>query len=148
MAILSPVFIYVLIALFDTGLMYLRDTTLSGAVELATRAVRTDSIGGATEAKFKQLVCDNAFAIPNCQASIRVNVEAYDDFAKVAYKAPVDAGGAWQPMGFDAGKGSSIVLASAYYKHKSFVPTLPMMPKVADGTVLLSATAVVRNEPF
>lgn len=148
--VLAPLVFYIIYAALDGGLFVVRQTMLNGGLAEAVRQIRTDEIGVSSAEKVKAIVCEQAFLLPNCQQALRVRVEVFDDYDAIQPFTPVDQNGEFNAMEFHVSGGEDIVMASAYFKHRTVVPTITGFTPYgrADGSVLLSSTEIVRNEPF
>jgi Flp pilus assembly protein TadG len=135
----------------ETGVVSLAGQILDSAVQDSSRLIRTGQAENAnfSETLFRDAICDRLHGLFDCDA-LRVNVSVITNFSGAALGPPVDVSGNWTlPAAYDDGGGDSIVLVRAYYKWPTMLDiggfSLADQP---DGTRLLGAVRVFRNEPF
>ena len=73
--LMLPLFITLFMATFEIGLYMTRLTLLDRAVDIAARAVRLGMIANPTHDNIRAYICDNASMIPNCNATLKLNME-------------------------------------------------------------------------
>ena len=164
--ILALPFFTLIYAILETSLVFFAGQILDSAVHDATRNIRTGQAQSPTPPAtawniedFRTEVCDGLYGMFNCD-QLRVRVDVIDSFTAAALGNPIDpdceadqedeteCGWAIQEN-YNAGVGSSVVLAQVHYKW----PTLINLPYFdlatqAGGKRLMSAARVFRNEPF
>lgn len=150
--ILALPFITLVVAIMETAIIFFSGQILESALNDTVRLIRTGQAQATSYdlAAFRTRVCDHTYGLFDC-SQIRLRVRTVDTFAAVDLSPPIDPGtGQWQIVeGFSGGVGRSIVVAEAHYKWDRLIE-LPGLnfSNAPDGTLLMSATRVWRNEPF
>lgn len=155
-ALLSVPFFLIVGAILETALVFLAGEVLDSAVHDANRRILTGQVQLASEGieDYRARVCDHTFGLFDCDA-IHIQIVPVGGFANLESTAsPVEEDCEpecrWRsPQTFDPGQGSTIVLVRAYYRWpirlNFFGLSLANLP---DGTRLLAAVRVFKNEPF
>jgi len=163
--ILALPFFTLIAAILETSLVFLAGQILDSAVQDAGRLIRTgqmqtDPSQTNTLEGFRTKICDGLFNMMTC-SDVKLKVSVVADFASATVAYPIQTGNActttngittcnWTIVeGYDPGAGGDVVLVQAFYKW----PTLVRLPgfnlqNQVDGTRLLGAVRVFRNEPF
>ena len=156
MALLAGPFLFGLLAIFEVALTFLGGQTLQMAVDTISRQIRTGEVRTtalATRAGFVEAVCREAFILYDCEAKLRVDIRSYPTFRDLT-SAPPDPplkpdGTYKDDLPFTVGRGSSIIVARAFYKREPITPLFSDSPAVqTDGSVMLSSALVFQNEPY
>ena len=162
--ILALPFFTVVMAILETSLIFLAGQILDSAVQDSSRLVRTGQAQSHapayTAADFREAICSGLYGMFDCDLAddkLRVSVTVLDDFTAASISYPLKTGEDcdeeecdWTlAEGYVPGDGSDVVLVQAYYKW----PTVVRLPgfnfqSLPDGTRLLGASRVFRNEPF
>jgi Flp pilus assembly protein TadG len=160
-------FLFLLLATFETGLVYVTEYSLQKATTTASRLIRTGQVqSGISKAGFKNELCKAAPSYINCDKII-INVETRTDFADAANRTQASDGEgnlrsdlqtapSWQP-----GNSGDIVVMEAFYEWQLFTPGINKLLDLHGTTVrpaflanhgdkkrLITGVAVFRNEPF
>ena len=160
-------FLFLLLATFETGLVYVTENSLQKATTTASRLIRTGQVqSGISKSGFKNELCKAAPSYIDCEKII-VNVETRTDFANAANRTQAGDGTgnlrsdlqtapAWQP-----GNSGDIVVVEAFYEWQLFTPGINKLLDLHGTTVrpaflanhgdkkrLITGVAVFRNEPF
>ena len=85
-AIISPLFIALLLSFYDVGLLMLRQVMLTQAVDKTMREVRV-SVPPMGLDQFISNVCDRAFILPDCKSTLVVDLRPV---GKLAVNLPTD----------------------------------------------------------
>jgi Flp pilus assembly protein TadG len=168
-AMVAPVFLLLLMATIETGVMFFAQSTLQNAVNDAARLVRTGQTAcftkdsgnkckPMTEDQFRSQVCSEAgVLLRNCgrdgdgPTDMQFDVKAYASFTGVTNSSPLDAGKNLPDMkgAFNVGNACDVVLVRAFYKWPVFTPGLNFLLANVNGSYhLLSTAAAFRNEPY
>lgn len=166
-ALIGPIFLFLLIALFETALVFLASALLEGGIREASRfgiTGRTDL--GARDAVIQRVIEDNSVGLLNAN-DIEVTSEVFESFDDIGLVEEFDDanGNGLRDPGenftdtngngrYDNGEGvpgvggpQDIVLYSVTYDWQLITPFLrPLVPP--DGIIVLQARTAVRNEPF
>ena len=154
--LLATPFFAVIGAILETSMVFLAGGVMDGAVQDATRLIRTGKAQSPsfTVAQFETLICDRLFGLFRDCDELRVSVTPVVNFTSATVVSPVDpnctSSCPWTiPEEFDTGQTSSTVLVQVYYKWPLMLSAISMQPTdLADGTRLLGSVRVFRNEPF
>jgi len=164
--ILAVPFFTIIAAILETSLVFLASQILDSAAEDASRLVRTGQLqmGTATSsndlAGLRGLVCDGLYDMFDC-SKLKLKVSVVADFNSATATYPIQTADKctlkdgvrtcdWTiTETYTPGAGNQVVLLQVYYKW----PTLMHLPGFnlqdqPDGTRLLGAVRVFRNEPF
>jgi Flp pilus assembly protein TadG len=153
-AIVALPFFAILFAILETAIIFFAGQLLETGLSDAARLVRTGQAQNNEfdVADFKDAVCENVFALLECDTGLRIDVRELESFGGATLPPPVDENGDFDDSEFvyQPGNGGDIVLVRAFYEWPSLVPdVLGSSPSnLANGNYLLSATATFRNEPF
>lgn len=154
--LLALPFFSILGAILETSLVFLSGHVLESAVNDASRQIRTGQVQQAsvTAAGFKTMVCDHLYGLfPDCNG-LHVEVREIGNFTTLSYEPPIDPACKkdckWtRPEVFVPGKGSSTISVQVHYKWPVVLNfAIFSLATLPDGTRLLGAAAVFRNEPF
>lgn len=154
--ILATPFFAIVGAILETSVVFLASAVLDSAVLDASRQIRTGQLQAQnyTVAKFEDLVCSRLYGLFQDCHSLQVRVSTVSNFTSATLMPPLSTTCTttcpWViPEEFKPGQGSSTVIVQVYYKW----PLVLRMGALAandqpDGTRLLGAVQVFRNEPF
>jgi Flp pilus assembly protein TadG len=153
-AMIAPLFLGALVAIMETGTLYLRLTALETGVEEAKRVTLTGQVANAGAAPaqlsaFKTAFCDQVSWLIPCD-DVKFDVRAFTTFGVAAMPSPV-TNGVFNPanMQFDPGKPCQIVVIRAYYELASITALVRNdVSKLTNGKVLLVGSAAFKNEPY
>lgn len=166
-ALLALPFFTIIAAILETSLVFLASQVLDSAVEDAARLVRTGQLQlGTADGLTNDLdgirskVCSGLYDMFDC-TQLKVKVTTVVDFGSATVTYPIQRGEEcelkdgvrtcnWKlTESYASSGGGKVVLMQVYYKW----PTLVRLPGFdlqdqPDGTRLLGAVRVFRNEPF
>lgn len=161
--ILALPFFTIVFAILETAMVFLAGQILDGAVNDSSRLIRTGlatTASGYTADDYRAAICTKLYGLFDCadHAKLRIKVTEIGSgtFASADPTAPINPNCSTTGQceltiteTYEPGVGSSVVLVEAYYKWPTIV-NLPMfdLATMSDGTRLLSAIRVFRNEPF
>lgn len=162
-AILAVPFFALIFAIIETSLTFFAGQILDSAVHDASRKIRTGQAqnaadGGWDAADFRQAICDGLYGLMNC-ANVKIKVSVISNFSAATFTSPIgeDCTSTSPPEdcewaiveSYTPGASSEVVMVQAHYKWPTIV-NIPGMSVGAmpDGTRLLSAVRVFKNEPF
>jgi Flp pilus assembly protein TadG len=149
-ALLGPAFLALLVAILQTGIVFLFQQTLQTATTQTARLImtgqaQTQNISSAT---FLQDVCAAAGNLFNC-ANLSANIQTFSSFSGMQQSSPVSGGTFTNPNNYSLGGPGDIVLVQIYYQLPVFTAPLGFnMANTSNGNALITATAVFRNEPY
>lgn len=162
--LLALPFFTIILAIVETALVFLAGQILDSAVNDSSRLIRTGQAQTGTPAytaeAYREAICDGLYNMFDCDLAddkLRISVTVISDFGAAALGYPLKTGEDCKEDKCDwtladeykPGKGGEVVLVQAYYKW----PTVVNLPgfnfqTLPDGTRLLGASRVFRNEPF
>jgi|SRR6185437_337858 Flp pilus assembly protein TadG len=149
-AILGPAFLALLVAILQTGVVFLFQQTLQTATTQTARLImtgqaQTQNISAAT---FVQDVCSASGNLFDC-ANLSANVQTFSSFSGMQMTNPMNNGNFTPPNNYNLGGPGDIVLVQVFYQLP--VMTAPLgfnLATTSNGNALITATAVFRNEPY
>jgi len=168
-AMLAPVFLLILMATIETGIVFFAQTTLQNAVNDAARLVKTgqtacftQDVNGAcqviTSDQFRKQICDEVIVLLHVcnkdaagNSDLQFDVKAYSaGFGGVSNSSPLDGNGDLPNLTtFDTGKACDVVLVRAFYRWPITTPFLGFLLANMTGSYhLLSTAAAFRSEPY
>lgn len=146
LALIAPLFITLVIATVQVGVLALMATNLDAAVMHATRKIRTGAADRPTSsAELNAMICARMVDAPStCQARLATSVQRVAGFG-----AGQGLAGAAPAGQFDAGGPEDIVLVRATYRLPLILPMYGASFALSRPTeAVLDARAAFRNEPF
>jgi Flp pilus assembly protein TadG len=159
--ILALPFFTIIFAILETTMVFLAGQVLDGAVEDASRLIKTGQAQSFEIDDFRALMCEYTFRLfgPDC-SGVRVIVDVIDDFTSTETATMPTT--TCEPNEEDVvvceldieedyvpGAAREVVQVTAYYRWP-LVISLPYfnLSNQPDNARLLAATRVFRNEPF
>jgi Flp pilus assembly protein TadG len=155
-ALIAAPFFALLIAIFQTALIFYASRVLDEIVEQSSRLILTGqaqtSTPPMTQAGFANTVCQQTVALFNC-ANFMINVQSYSSFSSISTATPnltFDANGnvtnAWS---FNPGNPGDVVVVQVMYQWPIVLGPLGFtLSNMNNGNRLLVSTAVFKNEPY
>jgi len=153
-AIVAAPFIALLVALFQSTLVFFAGRVLDETTEQASRVIMTGNAqtSGMTQAQFATWVCGQTFALFNC-AQFMINVQSYASFAAASTTTPTltfnAQGNVTNNWAYNTGGPDDIVVVQVMYQWPIVLGPLGFnLSNLANGNRLLISTAVFKNEPY
>ena len=159
-SLIAAPFLALLVALFQTGLVFLAGRELDAAVLSASRTIMTGQAQNSnmTQAQFASWLCQNTYALFNC-SNFMINVQNSSSFASASTADPISSfdsqGEALNSSGnvinwtFSPGGPGDVVVVQVMYEWPIVLGPLGFnLSNLSNGNRLLMATAVFRNEPY
>jgi Flp pilus assembly protein TadG len=150
-ALVATPFFALLIAIFETGILFLAQQTLQTATTQAARLIMTGQAqaAGLTSGQFTTDVCNNAGALFNC-GSIYVNVQKFSTFSSMTMLNPLTGGNFNKgSLNYNIGGPGDIMLVQVFYQWPVGIAPLGFnLSNMNGNNRLLMSTAVFRNEPY
>jgi Flp pilus assembly protein TadG len=147
-------FIALLVALFQTVLVFFAGRVLDETTEQAARAILTGSAqqSNMTQAGFANYVCQNTFALFNC-SNFMINVQTSSSFSSANTATPTltfnGQGQVTNTWSFNPGNAGDIVVVQVMYQWPIVLGPLGFnLSNLSNGNRLLVSTVVFKNEPF
>jgi len=159
-ALVAAPFLALLVALFETALVFFAGRVLDEVTEEASRYILTGQAQQAnmTQAQFENYVCTSTntaalvSALFNC-SNLMVNVDSYSDFASASTGTPTLSfnadGTVSNTWSYSPGNPGSIVVVQIMYQWPIVLGPLGFnLSNLANGNRLLVSTAVFKSEPY
>jgi Flp pilus assembly protein TadG len=153
-ALVAAPFIALLIALFQTALVFFAERVLDETVEEASRIIMTGQAqsGGLTQAQFANWICSNTYALFNCN-NFMINVQNYSSFSSANTAPPTltfnSQGQVTNQWSYNTGGANDIVVVQVMYQWPIVLGPLGFdLANLDNGNRLLISTAVFKNEPY
>jgi Flp pilus assembly protein TadG len=149
-ALAAPVFLALLFAILETGIMifanqYLETLTQDGARMILTGQAQN---GNYTSAQFHTYICNRVVALFNCN-NIYVNVQSFSSFQALTATCPISNRTFINNMQYSPGGPGDVVIVQLFYQWPQFVTGLGYNITNLNGNYrLLCTTAAFRNEPY
>jgi Flp pilus assembly protein TadG len=147
-------FIALLVALFQTALIFLASRELDQATAQASRYIMTGQAQNAsmTQAQFTNWVCGYLSALFNCN-NVMVNVQTYGSFSSAVTSAPTltynAQGAVTNTWTYTPGGAGDIVVVQVMYQWPVVLAPLGFnLGNLGNGDRLLMSTAAFKNEPY
>ena len=156
--LLAVPFFSIIAIIMQTAVSFIAGMVLDNAVNDNIRLIRTGQAEAANfeHATFKAKICESTSVMAFDCNKIKIRVRTLANFAEGNAHDPIldpDTGewdGDWDVANdYNDGVGGTVIIAEAYYKWDPVIDfTWLNIGASADGTILLGATRVWRNEPF
>jgi Flp pilus assembly protein TadG len=159
-ALVAAPFLALLVALFETALVFFAGRVLDEVTEEASRYILTGQAqqSNMTQSQFANYVCTSAdtatlvSALFNCN-NLMVNVQNYSDFASASTSSPTltfnTNGTVSNTWNFSPGSPGSIVVVQLMYQWPIVLGPLGFnLSNLSNGNRLLVSTAVFKSEPY
>ncbi|KZK93875.1 TadE-like protein [Pseudovibrio sp. Ad46] len=156
-AIIAPVLFAVVLAIFELGLSMLVEVILDNAVAEAARQIRTGQVfiaaqdGEYNQTKFKNVILDNgAGLLKAAEDRIFINVESFENFNDIPGSEPLlEDGVIAMDQNWDPGRASDVVVVRVVCAWPLITSKMiEFFGQTDDGSRILVATEIFRNEPF
>ena len=151
-ALVAAPFVALLVAILDLALLFFAQAELETAVETAARLVLTGQAlsQGLTASQFQQQVCNNA-PLFTC-SGVMVDLETASSFSGASTSAPTltynGQGQVTNTWKYQVGGPGTIQVMRVMYQWPVFPGPLNLnFANLSNGSYLLMATSVFRNEP-
>jgi Flp pilus assembly protein TadG len=153
-AFVGAPFLYLLVVIFETGIMLFSEYVVEAGVTNTARMIRTGEVKmtGISASQFKELVCGRLNAYLDCADNLFIDVRKFPDFAAITLP-PATSGGELSTAvttgaKFDVGCPGNVVVVRAYYTWHLFVPGISQLANLSGDRRLLTSGAAFRNEPY
>jgi Flp pilus assembly protein TadG len=146
-------FLALLFAIIEIALVFFAGQVLETAVADSSRLILTGQAqtGGFNQTQFKNEVCNRLYALFDCQANLKIDVQKYSSFGGANLTKPLDNNGNvdTSSFGYNPGAACDIVIVRVVYEWSTFVRYFGLdMADLPNGKRLLMSTTAFRNEPF
>jgi Flp pilus assembly protein TadG len=153
-ALVAALFMAMLVALFQTALVFFAGRVLDETTEQASRYILTGQAqaAGMTQSQFATWVCGQTFALFTC-GNFMINVQNYSSFSSASTTTPTltfnaqgQVSNAWS---YNTGNPGDIVVVQVMYQWPVVLGPLNFtLANLSNGKRLLVSTAVFKNEPY
>jgi len=151
-ALVGLPFFFLLIGIFEVGLLHLANRLVDNAVVSAARLIKTGQAQSANLSAdgFRTQVCDFMPSFMCDEDRIVVEIQSIDDFEDAASVDSLydEDGNVRDDLGYDIGSKSEIVVVNVIYKWPMFTSILSFDSADSGNERHLTSTMVFRNEPF
>ncbi|MCB9992958.1 MAG: pilus assembly protein [Hyphomicrobiaceae bacterium] len=151
--LLAIPFFAIIGAILETAFFLLASQILDGAVDEASRMIRTGRTQGSgyTATSFRNEVCNHLFGLFDC-SQLKIYVQPVANFNSASFSSNVvdpDDGTWTSTETYNDGVGSSVILVRVYYKWPTYLNFFNFdLASLPDNTHLIGAARVFQNEPF
>jgi Flp pilus assembly protein TadG len=151
-ALTAPLFVSMLLGILQIAIVWEAKTSLQQATQDAGRLVLTKqaSMGGYTQAQFKTALCGKITAFLDCNG-VMINLQQAASLSAVSTASPTltynASGNVTNTFAFNTGSANSIMTLQALYQFPVVAGPLFGWSTQSNGTLLLVATYVFKNEP-
>jgi Flp pilus assembly protein TadG len=151
-ALVAPLFILLLLAVFEVGLSFFANLSVESATEQAARMIRTGQVQSQNfdAGAFKAEVCKHLSVMLPCE-KLKLDVRRFANFSSTELTNPLDASGNLKTtFNYDPGQGGDVIVVRAFYPWDlpASLPNIISLANMKDNNQLLIATVAFRNEPF
>ncbi|HEY8571545.1 TadE/TadG family type IV pilus assembly protein [Phenylobacterium sp.] len=152
-ALVAPIFLGLLLATFELGILGMMSANFNGAVDSVSRRIRTGQADRPNSAaEFRNLICAKMVdTVANCQSRVLVTVQPVDagfSSARSMLQAQ-DPNNLTGQQAYDPGDPEQIILVTATYRWPMALPFLgDAFPRDTSGRVQIVSRIAFRNEPF
>ncbi|MBY0448236.1 MAG: pilus assembly protein [Hyphomonadaceae bacterium] len=150
-ALLGLPFLALLLATFDLAFYFFRDHVLQASAAAGARSVRTGQVGRAADQAgvFRTAVCNAAAPAFACNELV-FDVRRWNSFSEIATLPTItfDANGAPNNAVFQPGAPGQVQSIRIVAQHRFVTPFLANVVQGARGQVFLTATVIIRGEPW
>lgn len=153
-ALLAFPFFGLIAAIIQTSLVFLASQVLESALIDASRQVRIGEAQKLSREDLKTHICNELYGLLGDCSGMHLRVEAIGSFSAASVHIPLDPtctkSRDWTvPESWSPGDSSDVVMVQAYFRYPLPIPLGPLsMANLADGSRLIGATYVFKNEPF
>lgn len=150
--IATPLFL-MLLGMFQMAIIYFYGQALQSGADAAARMLMTGTAQDASysQSQFKTAVCNNAGTLFNC-GNVMVDVQSSSNFQSLN-TTPItltySGGNVSNTFNYSPGGPGSAVIVRVMYNFPIFWPVLlPGYVNQPNNKILLTATVVMKNEPY
>ena len=147
-------FLWMLCAVFETGLMLFAEYIIENGTAQAGRLIRTGQAQSQaiTQGRFRELVCGTLTKVLDCENRLHVDVRRFPNFQSIdlphSRQGKVLSPEVTTGARFEPGNPLDVVVVRVFYEWKLFTPGITLLANLAKDRRLLTAATAFRNEPF
>jgi Flp pilus assembly protein TadG len=153
-ALIAPVFIALLLAIFQTCIFLFAQQTLQNAAVAAGRLIMTGQIqnGNVTQAQFATDVCPMVSMLFTC-SKLMINVQSYVDFSGASTAAPTltynSSGQVTNSWSYSPGTPGQVMVVQLVYQWPFVTgPLGSVFSSLGNGTTEMMGVTAFRVEPY
>jgi len=153
-AIVGPLFLMLVLAVFELGYMVFVQSVLDSSARTAARLIRTGQAQGSGNAQtfFQTALCNGASMVIGC-SNLIYQVQEFGSWsaAQTAVNTPPKRDpktGQLIPATFNAGNCGQIEAVQVTYDYQFFTPWIGQQLGDSTQSAFLMSTVVFQNEPF
>jgi len=150
-AIVALPFFMLLTAILDAAMIFFVSGVLSNAVDLTVRQIRLGvaNQNGWTATEFKTQICGRIPFQTDCANRLVVVVKPVDEFSLSPSQPLIKDGVLQTTSSYVLGSSGGYMIVQVFLPWDSLMSAITPKPlQLADGKILLSASALFKNEPF
>ncbi|MEM1236818.1 MAG: pilus assembly protein [Pseudomonadota bacterium] len=151
--IVVPLYVMLLVAAFETGFISLRQVLLDRGMDMAVRYVRLNTGDPPDYVELKDLICDGAGVIDDCENALKLEMEMQDPRGTLVLDSKPDCVNrslAVQPAeAYETGSDNQIMFLRACVKFTPLFRTAIMGSAIIDeyGEYSVVSTSIYVSEP-
>jgi hypothetical protein len=152
--IMFPLFIFLLLAGIEMGIIAVRQATLERAVDMTVRDIRLGTGTAPQHDEIKDIICDRAVMVPECKSNLRLEMISVDPENFVAPPVVPDCTDASEEVNpvrqFTNGMDNQLMILRACAKFKPYYPLSGIgreLTKDNAGYAAVTATTAFVQEP-
>jgi Flp pilus assembly protein TadG len=152
-ALVAVPFLVLTVALFETVLVFFAGRVLDETTAQASRYIMTGQaqLSNMSQAGFAQYVCQNTFALFNCN-KFMINVQNYPSFAAANEASPTltfnGQGQVNNQWAYSPGNPDDIVIVQVMYEWPVIGLLGFNLANIGNNYILLVSTDIFENEPY
>jgi Flp pilus assembly protein TadG len=150
-ALLALPFMVVVFSIVEVALMFFIDSALDAALHKTVRKIRTGTAMSQAwdMAAFKNELCKNLAYSFSCGSTVLVRSQKVTAIDAISFATPVNSGKLEVTETFTLGASGDYILIQVFLPWDPIISFYAMSSsKLSDGTNVLGATVLFKNEPF
>jgi hypothetical protein len=152
--IIFPIFMFLFASCFELGTIMLRQTMLDRGIDMTVRQVRLGAVDPVNHEILKDMICDRAAILPNCQRELKLEMRSTDPRGWVPMPALADcidqADYNLPVRTFEAGAPNQMMILRACHLFEPYFPTFGLgefIPRQSGNSYALISTSSYVVEP-
>ena len=152
--IIFPIFMFLFASCFELGTIMLRQTMLDRGIDMTVRQVRLGVVPIVTHDTLKDMICDRAAILPNCNTQLKLEMRVIDPRAWVNMPATADcidrADLNLPALNFQTGLPNQMMILRACHLFDPYFPTFGLgefVPRQSGDAYALISTSSYVVEP-
>jgi len=150
-ALVAAPFLALLVALFQSALVFFAGRVLDETVSQAARVIMTKQSQSSSQTNFASYLCSQTFALFTC-GNFMINVQNYGSFSAASTTTPTltfdSHGNVTNNWNYSTGSANDVVVVQVMYQWPIVLGPLGMnLSNLSNGNRLLVSTIAFKNEP-